>query len=67
MATATLSPNKVHDARCAMGALISGRCLPYQEHESEFPAEVAKLAWDIAEAMAEEHAKRSHAKGGRGR
>lgn len=50
-----------------MGALISGRCLPYQEHESEFPAEVAKLAWDIAEAMAEEHAKRSHAKGGRGR
>lgn len=63
MANAVLSTNRVHDARCAMGALISGRSLSIREDEAEFPAAIAKLAWDIAEAMAVEHSKRAHAKG----
>jgi hypothetical protein len=63
MATALLSTNKVHDARCALGALIAVRALSFREDEAEYPAALAKLAWDIAEAMATEHARRSHAKG----
>ena len=62
MATA-LPTNKVHDARCAMGALITGRSLPVREDEPEFPTAVAKLAWDVAEAMEAERSRRSRSQG----
>ncbi len=63
MATATLSASKILDARCAMGALVQGRCLSFREDEPEYPQAVAQLAWDIAEAMAAEHARRANEKG----
>lgn len=46
------------DAREAMSALIGARALAWQEDDPSFPAEVAKLAWRIADAMAVERAAR---------
>jgi hypothetical protein len=46
-----------------LGALITGRSLSIREDEAEYPKALARLAWDIAEAMAVEHAERANAKG----
>jgi hypothetical protein len=46
------------DARGAMKGLLAGRGLPLQETDPQYPDEIAKLAFDIAEAMAEERARR---------
>ena len=64
MAAATmLLSNKAHDARTAMCALIESRALSVREDDPEYPAAVARLAWDIADAMAEERARRTANKG----
>lgn len=54
--------NRSQDARSAMCALIESRALPYREDEPEFPAQVAKLAWAIADAMAAERIVRARGK-----
>ena len=54
-----LLTHKAGDARAAMAALIESRSLSVREDEPGYPKAVAKLAWLIADAMAEEHIKRA--------
>lgn len=50
---------KVLDAREAMTALIAGRSLAIREDEPGYARALAKLAWEIADAMTEERLIRS--------
>lgn len=56
-----LTPDELRDqdARSAMGGLLAGRGLSLNETDPKYPDEVAKLAFDIAEAMAEERDRRA--------
>ena len=53
-----LLSNKATCARAAMAALIE-RGMPLSELDPGFPKAVARLAWAIADAMADEHMDRS--------
>jgi hypothetical protein len=48
------------DAREAMHAIVSSRCLSWKEDEPGYPKAVAELAWKIADAMAAERGRRQH-------
>lgn len=63
MAATLLLSNKVNDARTAMCALIESRALPLQPNEAGYAAAVARIAWEVAEAMADERAARTEHKG----
>lgn len=54
-----LLTHKAGDARAAMAALIESRGLSIREDEPGYSKAVAKLAWSIADAMAEEHIRRA--------
>jgi hypothetical protein len=54
-----LISNRALDARAAMVALIDARSLPTRELAAEFPAELADLAYRIADAMHLELQKRA--------
>ena len=63
MAATLLLSNKANDARSAMCALIESRALPMQPNEAGFAAAVARIAWGIADAMADERALRTAGRG----
>lgn len=63
MAATLLLSNKANDARTAMCAIIESRGLSVREDDPEYPAAVARLAWAIADAMADERAARGANKG----
>lgn len=50
-----LLTHKAGDARAAMAAIVESRSLSIREDDPEYPKVVAKLAWAIPDAMAEEH------------
>lgn len=54
-----LLTNKAGDARAAMKALIESRGLQLREDDAGFARAIAKLSWEIADAMAEEHMSRA--------
>ena len=54
-----LLTHKAGDARAAMAALIEARGIPLSEQDPGFPEAVARLAWAIADAMADEHIERA--------
>jgi hypothetical protein len=54
-----LLTHKAVDARAFAAALIESRALSIREDEPGYPAAVAKLAWSLADAMADEHMKRA--------
>lgn len=56
--SSVLLSNKASDARAAMAALISSRSFSIREDEPDYPAYVAKVAWEIADAMADEYSTR---------
>lgn len=55
MVNTVLLSNKAHDARAFAAALIESRALSTQESEPGYPKVIAKLAWQIADEMANEH------------
>jgi hypothetical protein len=54
--------NHTADAREAMAALINARSLAIREDEPSYPAELARIAWAIADEMS---AQRMRRQGGR--
>lgn len=54
-----LMSNRVNDARVAMAAIIESRSLSVREDDPSYPQTVASLAWQIADAMSVERAKRT--------
>jgi hypothetical protein len=54
-----LLTHKAGDARAFAAALIESRALSTHESEPGYGKLIAKLAWQIADAMADEHMKRA--------
>jgi hypothetical protein len=58
MATTVALSNRAQDARSAMCALVMARGLSIDEMDPGYPALIAKVAWLIADAMADERVRR---------
>lgn len=63
MSATLLLSNKAHDARTAMCAIIESRALPLHPNDAGYAAAVARIAWEVADAMAEERTSRAANKG----